>query len=159
MQLSHDDGFDGFAAGRAAISLPSQFFVELLPMIDDEAELRVTLAALHALSVLKGPLRAVTVTRLAADQALRRSLRHCGGSDALIPALKRAAVRGGLRLLPLDDGGILCFANDAPGRRSFDRVRTGARGSRQDSRSPRLRPSPPSGASLLRRMSTSPRSA
>ena len=127
MQESGSDRFSGFAAGRAAVSLPAQFFADLLPLIDDEAELRVTLAVLYATAVLKGPLRAVTAARLGVDVSLLASLQHCGGPGMLIPALERAAARGAILILSLADGGLLCFANDAAGRRSFDRVRTGAR--------------------------------
>ena len=126
MQLPASNRFSGFAAGRTAVSLPAQFFAQLLPLIDDEAELRVTLAVLYATSVLKGSLRGVTAARLAADAALIGSLRHCGGSDVLLPALERAAARGAILVLALADDGLLCFANDAPGRRSFDRARVGA---------------------------------
>ena len=138
MQLPASNRFSGFAAGRTAVSLPAQFFAQLLPLIDDEAELRVTLAVLYATSVLKGSLRGVTAARLAADAALIGSLRHCGGSGVLLPALERAAARGAILVLALADDGLLCFANDAPGRRL---VRT-ARGSARS-------PCPPASRSLL----------
>ena len=46
--------FAGFVAGGAATTLPAQLFVELLPQIDDEAELRVTLYALYAIQRRRG---------------------------------------------------------------------------------------------------------
>lgn len=118
--------FEGFVAGGAATTLPSQFFVELLPEIDDEAELRVTLYALYAIGRQRGPLRAVRASDLASEAPLRRALAVCGGDDALAPAIERAAARGSLLTLALDDGETLCFVNNEAGRRSLDRVRSGA---------------------------------
>ena len=118
--------FEGFVAGGAATTLPSQFFVELLPAIDDEAELRVTLYALYAIGRQRGPLRAVRASDLAAEAPLRRALAPCGGDDALAPAIERAVARGSLLALALDEGDTLCFVNNEVGRRSLDRVRSGA---------------------------------
>ncbi len=118
--------FEGFVAGGVATTLPSQFFTELLPHIDDEAELRVTLYALYAIARQRGPLRAVRASQLATEEPLRRALAGCGGHDALAAAIERAAARGSLLTLALDDGDTLCFANDESGRRSLDRVDSGA---------------------------------
>ncbi len=118
--------FEGFVAGGAATTLPSQFFTELLPRIDNEAELRVTLYALYAIARQRGPLRAVRASQLATEEPLRRALAGCGGHDALAAAIERASARGSLLALALDDGDTLCFANDESGRRSLDRVRSGA---------------------------------
>ena len=51
--------FEGFVTGGAAVTLPAQLFVELLPELHDEAELRVTLYALYAIGRCRGALRAV----------------------------------------------------------------------------------------------------
>lgn len=118
--------FEGFVPGGAATTLPSQFFVDLLPEIDDEAELRVTLYAMYAIGRQRGPLRAVRASDLAAEAPLRRALVTCGGDDALVPAIERATARGSLLTLALDGGDTLCFVNDEAGRRSLDRVRSGA---------------------------------
>ena len=118
--------FEGFVAGGAATTLPSQFFAELLPQIDDEAELRVTLYAMYAIGRQRGPLRAVRASDLAGEAPLRRALTTFGGDEALGPAVERAAARGSLLTLALDGGDTLCFVNDEAGRRSLDRVRSGA---------------------------------
>ncbi len=127
-----DDGaeraapFPGFVARGTATTLPSQFFSELLPLIDDEAELRVTLYALYAIGRRKGTLRAVRVSQLASEEPLRRALACCGGDAALEPALGRAVERGSLLTLALEDGDTLCFMNSAAGRRNRARLRSGA---------------------------------
>ena len=118
--------FEGFRTGTRAITLPAELFVELIPTIDDEAELRVTLHALFAIQRLRGALRAVRRSELAADTALLRGLAACGGPTALPPALAAAVARGALVDCPLDDGDVLYFANNEGGRRLRDRVASGA---------------------------------
>ena len=118
--------FEGFLTGGAATTLPAQFFVELLPAIDDEAELRVTLYALYAIARRRGELRAVRAAELAAEAPLLRALERLGGSPALASALARAAERGTLLACPLDDGDTLYFVNSEGGRRNLLRVQSGA---------------------------------
>ncbi|MYB41376.1 MAG: DnaD domain protein [Chloroflexi bacterium] len=118
--------FPGFVARGVATTLPAQFFAELLPLIDDEAELRVTLYALYAIGRRKGTLRAVRVSQLASEEPLRRALAGCGGDAALTPSIERAVARGSLLTLDLEDGDTLCFMNSAAGRRNRERLRSGA---------------------------------
>jgi len=112
--------------GGAAVTLPAQLFVEVLPEIDDEAELRVTLYALYAIGRRRGELRAVRAGELRDEAPLRRLLERLGGVDALAPALERAASRGTLLACPLDDGDTLYFVNSEGGRRNLLRVQSGA---------------------------------
>ena len=118
--------FAGFITRGVATTLPAQFFSELLPLIDDEAELRVTLYALYAIGRRRGALRAVRISQLASEEPLRRSLAGCGGDAVLATALERAVARGSLLTLPLEDGDTLCFMNSAAGRRNRARLRSGA---------------------------------
>ena len=75
--------FEGFRTGAPAVTLPAQFFVELLPQLDDPAELRVTLAALFAIQRRRGALRAVRRSELAAEPALLGALEWHGGQAAI----------------------------------------------------------------------------
>jgi len=118
--------FPGFRTGAPAVTLPAQFFAELLPLIDDPAELRVTLVALFAIQRRKGALRAVRRSELAAEPALLAALEWHGGSAAFEAALAAALVRGGLLACDLEDGDALIFVNNAAGRRQLERVRSGA---------------------------------
>ena len=118
--------FEGFRTGTRAITLPAELFAELIPTIDDEAELRVTLHALFAIQRRRGALRAVRRSELAADTALLRGLAACGGPSVLPTALAAAVARGALVDCPLDDGDALYFANNEGGRRLRDRVASGA---------------------------------
>lgn len=119
-------GFGGFVSGGAAITLPAQFFVEVLPEIEDEAELRATLYALYAIGRTRGPLRAVRASDLAAETPLARAFAHRGGAEAIEAALERAAARGTLLACPLADGDVLYFMHNDAGRRALLRVRSGA---------------------------------
>jgi DNA replication protein len=120
------EAFAGFVTGAAATTIPAQFFVELLPAIDDEAELRVTLYALYAIGRRRGELRAVRASELRADTPLSCSLERFGGANALERALERATARGTLLACPLDDGDTLYFVNSEGGRRNLLRVMSGA---------------------------------
>ncbi|MEZ4553396.1 MAG: DnaD domain protein [Dehalococcoidia bacterium] len=118
--------FEGFVAGGAATTLPSQFFVELLPVIEDAAELRATLYALYAIGRKRGPLRAVRASELAAETPLARAFEGCGGPGAVRAALDAAVARGTLVACPLADGDALYFMNNDAGRRALLRVQAGA---------------------------------
>jgi DnaD/phage-associated family protein len=118
--------FEGFRTGAPAVTLPAQFFAELLPQIVDPAELRVTLAALFAIQRRRGALRAVRRSELAAEPALLGALEWHGGGAAIEGALAAAVARGGLLSCALEDGDELIFINHAAGRRQLERVRSGA---------------------------------
>src|SRR3972149_3925228 len=66
--------FTGFPAGARATVVPSLFFSELLPQIDDEAELRVTLYAFYPRGRRKGYPRFVTESELRAEAPLLAAL-------------------------------------------------------------------------------------
>lgn len=118
--------FEGFVAGGPATTLPSQFFVDLLPAIDDIEELRVTLYAFYAIARRRGPLRAVRASELAAEAPLARAFAHRGGAEAIRAALDAALARGSFVACTLADGDALYFMNNDAGRRALRRVRAGA---------------------------------
>lgn len=117
--------FDGFVTGGPATTLPSQFFVEVMPEIEDPAELRVTLYALYAIGRQRGALRALRGAELEAERPLLRTLASCGGAEAVRPALAAAVARGTLLDCTLDDGDTLYFVNNEGGQRARQRVRDG----------------------------------
>lgn len=121
-----DAAFEGFRTGGLPVTLPAQFFVELLPLISDEAELRVTLYALYAIARTRGEPRALRATTLANEAPLVRALAAHGGTNAVAPALEAAARRGVLLACPLEDGDTLYFVHNDGGRRQRARVRAGA---------------------------------
>ncbi len=118
--------FEGFRTGTKAITLTADFFDSLVPLIESEAELRVTLHALYAIGRRRGELRAVRSSELARETALLRGLDGCGGAEAIAPSLASAVARGALVECLLDDGDTLYFVNNEGGRRQRERVQSGA---------------------------------
>lgn len=119
--------FSGFPAGKVkGVSLPEPFFDDLLPLIDDLVELKVTLACLRILSTKPGLLRWVTWSELIADRSLLRGLGE-SGEAGLEQGLARAVARG--TLLKTRDGRSgewLYFANTERGRAAVAAVERGA---------------------------------
>ena len=80
--------FPGFRAGVSRHTpLPASFFSELLPLIDDLAELQLTLCCCRALAQKDAPVRYLRLEELLADENLllpcnaarqsRTRRRHC----------------------------------------------------------------------------------
>ena len=119
--------FSGFPAGKVRnILLPEPFFDELLPLIDDLVELKVTLACLKLLSTKTGAVRWATWSELVADRSLLRGLGEAGEAD-LEQGLQRAISRG--TLLKAQDsrsGEWLYFANTERGRAAVAALDRGA---------------------------------
>ena len=88
------EGFPGFPeGGLKVIPLPELFFSELLPIIDDLFELKVTLYCFWLLHHKRGDVRHVTSAELQKDAILMRSLPD---ADVLRESLERAVARGTL---------------------------------------------------------------
>ncbi len=119
--------FSGFPAGKVrSVSLPEPFFDDLLPLIDDLTELKVTLACLRLLSTKPGAVRWVTWSELEADRNLLRGL-GAEGEAGLEQGLQRAIARG--TLLKAQDsrsGEWLYFANTERGRAAVAAIGRGA---------------------------------
>ncbi len=99
--------FSGFPAGARATLIPNQLFAELLPQIEDPAELLVTIYLFFALGRRRGFPRAVTFDELATEVPLRRALaRLAGGAgveEGLRRGLERAVARGSVLRARRDD--------------------------------------------------------
>jgi DNA replication protein len=120
--------FEGFVAGGAAVTLPAQLLTELLPAIEDDAELRVTLYACYAIGRVRGALRAVRASSLANEGPLLRALERDarGVHEAMRVGLAAAVARGTLLACALDDGDSLVLVNNEAGRRALPRIESGA---------------------------------
>ena len=121
--------FSGFPSGKVQVTpLPNLFFSELLPAIDDLAELKVTLHIFWLIANRKASApRYVAASELRADRTLIQSLAACDAEpdDALTRALAAATERGTL-LHRAIDGDELYFLNNATGRRAFERSESAA---------------------------------
>ena len=82
--------FQGFPPGKISTTrIPALFFKELLPQIDDLAELKVTIYALWQVNHLEGEIRYLKEENFTADPEFMAGL-------GATPAAQLAAVRGGL---------------------------------------------------------------
>ncbi len=124
-------GFSGFPAGKVRFtSIPNLFFSELLPAIDDLAELKVTLHIFWLLSRKKGYPRYVSSKELSGDGALLDSLKSLGqgAGESLRGGLERAVARGTLLRVAVEQNGKrdeLYFMNTDQGRRAVEKIRGG----------------------------------
>jgi DnaD/phage-associated family protein len=101
--------FSGFPPGKVRnVGIPEPFFTELAPLIDDLAELKVTLHLLWRLGQQRGRVRYVRHADLLGDRVLLSGLGE-RPKEALESALQRAIERGTL----LQAGDILAETPDA----------------------------------------------
>ena len=110
--------FGGFPAGGRATAVPSVFFSELLPQIEDEPELRTTLYVIYALGRRKGYPRFVTEHELHGEVTF----------DGWREGLDKAVERGTLLRLGVEHEGrpeMLYFLNDPSSRRAVGLIREG----------------------------------
>jgi DNA replication protein len=120
--------FSGFPPGKMrSVTLPEPVFSDLVPLIDDLTELKLTLHMLWRLEQQQGKVRYLRRADLAADQTLLAGL---GGSPAkaLDAALARAVERGTLlRTHTIEGEGSeeIYFANTPKGRAAVEAIARG----------------------------------
>lgn len=118
--------FSGFPQGKLALTpLPDLFFGELLPLIDDLAELKVTLHVFWVLNQRDSAHKYVALRELLGDGGLLRSLDGLASSprEAACTGLEKAVARGTLLCLQTPTGDErFYFVNSAKGRRLFERA-------------------------------------
>ena len=121
--------FAGFREGPVRwVSLPEPFFSELLPAIDNLAELKLTLYILWVLERQEGEPRYLLREELSADPELLAALSEEGraGAECLEGALGRMAARGVLlRVMPSAGGPEALFLNTARGRAAAEGLTRG----------------------------------
>jgi DNA replication protein len=124
--------FSGFPSGKVrSVSVPEPVFTELIPLIDDVAELKLTLHALWRLGRQRGRMRYLRRSDLAADPILLSSLGEPAG-ERLSEALERAIERGTLLRAEARVGSAegeaieeVYFANTPKGRAAAEAVARG----------------------------------
>ena len=117
--------FPGFPQRMRFTPLPNIFFSQLLPKIDDIAELKATLHLFWILYQRKGYPKFVTYGELLGDKALMKSI---GDGGALRQGLERATSRGTLLHLVLDREGKsedLYFLNTEADREAVAKIERG----------------------------------
>lgn len=117
--------FPGFSPRMRFTPLPNVFFSQLLPEIDDLAELKATLHVFWALYKKRGYPRFVTYAELVGD---RRVMAGMENDDALRRGLQLATARGTLIHLTLEGegrGDDIYFLNSESSRDAVARIERG----------------------------------
>lgn len=96
--------FQGFPAGVTPLTeFPEAFFVDLLPEIDDLAEMKITLYAFWYIQQLEGDIRCMKLSEIRKDTVLKEALSQPGGidkyDDILDNTLAKAVARGSLLMV------------------------------------------------------------
>lgn len=124
--------FQGFSGSKQQlVSIPSQFFTELLPRINDLDELRITLAAFWMLSRMEGQVLYLLKEDFSGSTALMGSLGKELGlapAEALERALEKAATRGTLLQACVSHNGRqieMYFLNTPRGRAAVESINKG----------------------------------
>jgi DNA replication protein len=120
--------FSGFPPGKVrSASIPEMVFTELIPLIDDLAELKLTLHVLWRLGRQRGKVRYLRRADLAADRVLLSGLGEVP-VEALSRAAERAVERGTLLRVEAAIEGTaeeLYFANTPKGRAAVEAIARG----------------------------------
>ncbi len=93
--------FAGFPTGKSPyVPMPEVFFTQILPQIQDSAELKVTLHLFWLLAKKQNQLRCISDRELQQDQLLLRSLKRSGdprpAQERVLQGLEQAVARGTL---------------------------------------------------------------
>lgn len=117
--------FSGFPTRSRFISLPEAFITDLLPEMDDAAEIKTTLFVLRALYLKRGYPRFLTQGEMDSNREL---VEMVGGLDKLLQVLSQAVQRGTLLRLAVgreEHEYILYFLNDETSRLAIEKVAKG----------------------------------
>jgi DNA replication protein len=125
------EGFPGFPAGKLTTTpVPNLFFSELLPLIDNVAELKVVLHLFWLIGKKRGALRYARLDELLHDRRLLDGLATAkqSGEPVLVDALERAVARGALLHTEVTRGRETeqwYMINSANGREVLERLQSG----------------------------------
>jgi DNA replication protein len=123
--------FPGFPEGKVRFTpIPSQFFTELLPQIDDLAELKVILYVFWRLERMEGTFRYLKRDDFVEDPGFMQCLdpNLQASEAALDDALEKCVLRGTLLAanLEMEEGSInLFFLNSPKGRSAVQAIERG----------------------------------
>lgn len=123
--------FTGFPPGKArTVAVPGQFFSDLLQIIDDLAELKITLYLFWALQQQEGDYRYLTLSELLKDGRFLSGLDADpnAAAEAARAGLARAVERGTLlhvQIPGVDDPEDVYFVNTVKGRNAVRAIEAG----------------------------------
>ena len=137
-------GFSGFPSGKMPTTpVPNLFFSEVMPQIDHQAELKVTLYCFWRLSLKEGRIRYLLQNELLADDTLVAGLANSRdeAESLLTDSLERACARGTFLRVALENGSDdekLYFLNTPKGRAAVDSIKRGEWSPRTDTGTPTI---------------------
>ncbi|MBG93125.1 MAG: hypothetical protein CL792_04005 [Chloroflexi bacterium] len=117
--------FEGFRTGSRAVTIPVEFFNELMPNLNKGIEIRVILHVLYMIFRKSGRVRAVSFEELVNETALRVVLSEDAYRIQIKEALNKGVEVGALLECKLNDQDFLYFLNNENGRRQHQQVQTG----------------------------------
>lgn len=124
-------GFPGFPDGKLRLTpVPNLFFSDLLPIIDNVSELKVTLYAFWALTQKEGAVRYLRLADFLNDMEFMKGMGPTPtlGAEALMEGLERAVARGTFLHVNVEsaDGKMdLYFLNTEKGRAAVEGITRG----------------------------------
>jgi len=124
-------GFAGFPDGKLRLTpMPNLFFSDLLTIIDDLAEMKVTLYAFWALAQREGPVRYLRLVDFLNDAQLMKGMGPTPSlaAEALSDGIERAVARGTFLQVNVEsaDGVMdLYFVNSEKGRAAVEGITRG----------------------------------
>ena len=132
MPGSKMQGFPGFPDGKQRLTpIPNLFFSDLMPTIDNLAELKVTLYAFWSLGQREGEVRYLRLPDFMNDPVLLKAMGGAGiqsGVETLLDGIERAVARGTFLQVNVEgaDGQMeLYFLNTERGRAAVDGITRG----------------------------------
>jgi len=121
--------FKGFPARMEFTAIPNLFFSEVMPRIDDPAELKTTLHVMAILYRKRGYPQFVSLSELREDANLMKSLSGSKSvEETLRNALQKATERGVLLHISPDSEGTseeIYLLNDDRGRQAIEKIKSG----------------------------------
>lgn len=114
--------FTGFESGIE--SIPSQFFSELLPIIDDMDELKATLFGLYLLNQFEGDARYILVNDFLEAESIRLAFGNEDARERIEAGMKKAVEFGVFLPLPFKNE-VLFFLNSPKGRAAIRKLEAG----------------------------------
>jgi DnaD/phage-associated family protein len=124
-------GFPGFPEGKQRFtSVPNLFFSDLLPIIDDLSELKVTLYVFWALTQKEGPVRYLRLVDFLNDPEFMKGMGPTStlAAEAVTDGVERAVARGTLLHVSVGSAsGVvdLYFMNTVKGRAAVEGITQG----------------------------------
>ena len=117
--------FKGFTSGETRqLSLPEEFFSELLPEIEDLDELKLIIVLLQALNLAEGGMGYFTIQQLSQDAVIMKNFNH--EVERLEHAIQLAVEDGAILKVELDTIGNVYYVHTSKNQALVEGLSSGA---------------------------------